>query len=135
MRVIRATVGHAYFLTQAYAEWLADTGKDNSAYKKHFEAWLYRFADPNFVCFLGFHGRKVVGMSWGYNLNHEPVATFRAEGFFVRRGFRKFRFVKAMFLAGKSFLIENDFKKLMLLKPQPKRKEKIEGVLVGVNLG
>lgn len=100
MRVIRADIGHSGELHRMLVEYARDMHKPVPTP----DFWFAKFSDPTFYCLLAKHGRKPVGFIMGNLCMYfdEPVANIDAV--FVRRGFRKFKFVKELISEGKDFL-------------------------------
>jgi hypothetical protein len=104
MKIFRADIGHAPELHKLFLEHLQDAGV------KHFptpDFWFFQFRDPTFFCLYMKHGKKKVGMIMGRILPYYEKPVAHIDVFFVRRGFKSFRFIKRLYVAGKRHLIEN----------------------------
>lgn len=118
MRTVTCDIGHSGELHKLYLEYSKDVGK-----RLPFpDIWLYNFTRPNFFCLLAKHGKKPVGFVLGeiepfYN---EKSATVQVV--FVRRGFRKMKFVRALMSDAKKFL--KDSKVTLVAFNRVKAKEK-----------
>jgi ribosomal protein S18 acetylase RimI-like enzyme len=93
-------IGNSGELHKLYQEYCKDVGKRLPLP----DIWLYNFTRPNFFCLLAKHGKKPVGFVLGeiepfYN---DKSATVNVV--FVRRGFRKMKFVRALMSDAKEYL-------------------------------
>jgi hypothetical protein len=100
MKTVVCDIGNSGELHRMYIEYCKDTGKR----LPNADIWLYNFTRPNFFCLLARHGKKQVGFILG---ELEPFYNDRSaklDVIFVRRGFRKMKFTRALIKSGRDFL-------------------------------
>ena len=100
MKTIACDIGHSGELHKLYQEYCKDVGKR----LPNTDIWLYNFTRPNFFCLLAKHGKKPVGFVLG---EIEPFYNDKSaalEVVFVRRGFRKMKFIRSLMEDAKEFL-------------------------------
>ena len=111
MRVMKADMGHIYYVHKNYVDYLKDTKGDWKAAETDYLRWTPVFSNLDFFCLIGMHGRKSTGQVWGFFDPKEKKVML--EGFFVKRAFRnKRKFVVPMYVALKELLKENGIKKI-----------------------
>jgi len=99
MRLIRADIGHSGELHRMLMEYCRDLGKSIPSP----DFWLVKFQEPTFYCLMAKHGKKPVGFVMGNLCPYfdDPEATMDA--LFVRRGFRKIKFIRELLEESKGF--------------------------------
>ena len=118
MRTITCDIGHSGELHKLYQEYCKDTDQR----LPNADIWLYNFTRPNFFCLLAKHGKKPVGFVMG---NLEPFyndKSAKVDIVFVRRGFRKMKFVRELMSSAKEYL--NNAHVLIVSYNRQKNKER-----------
>jgi len=105
MRVIQGDIGLSGELHKLYQEYAKDSGTRQVSP----EMWLKRFLDPTFFCLIAKHGKKPVGLVMGRKCSYFIPGVVELETFFVRRGFRKFKFIRAFAQAVKDDLKASNY--------------------------
>lgn len=121
MRLIRTDIGHSGELHRMLMEYSKDLGR----VVPRPEFWLTKFKDPTFYCLMAKHGKKPVGFVMGNICPYFDVPVVNVDAVFVRRGFRKFKFVRELVLESKGF-----FKALKISMISYNRKKSIVRRLV-----
>lgn len=135
MRVVAAGLEDSYKVHKTFVEFLQDIGADPKIYDSPYESWIKKLTDPKRFYLLLMHGKKVVGMVWGQEIEDEPKKTVLIEGRFLRRMARgKFRNSREMFQAYQ--MAVKDFEVVRLVLPRThvtlKKRYKVLGTLVEV---
>lgn len=100
MKTVVCDIGHSGELHKLYQEYCKDLGKR----LPNTDIWLYNFTRPNFFCLLAKHGKKPVGFILGELEPFYNDKSAKIDVVFVRRGFRKMKFVRSLMESGKEFL-------------------------------
>lgn len=89
MRIVQGSIREAFHVHKMYLEFLSDTGQSREGIEKDLSIWLPKFGNPFFFCLIEYHGKKLVGMTWGTVPKDETSPKkLTVEGLFVKRGFR-----------------------------------------------
>ncbi len=105
-----ADIGIVHLMT---LESMRDQGLDWKMLKDNPDIWLRKFSDPRFVCIVGSHGRKPVGIVTGVVEESIGVLTLVVDTFFLRRQWRgKIKPVRRMVIALNEFLSHNGIKRI-----------------------
>jgi hypothetical protein len=105
-----ADIGFVHLMT---LENLKDQGLDWKLLKDNPDVWLKKFSDPRFVCLVGKHGRKPVGIVTGVVEESIGTLTLVVDTFFLRRQWRgKIKPVRRMVVALNDFLSHNGIKRI-----------------------
>ncbi len=91
MKVVQADIGNSGELHRLYIEYSKDTKKPIPTP----DIWLLKFRDPTFYCLLAKHGKKSVGFIMGNFQPYFERPMSNVDVLFVRRGFRKFKFIRS----------------------------------------
>jgi predicted HAD superfamily hydrolase len=92
MRTIVCDIGNSGELHKLYQEYCRDSGQP----LPNVDFWLYNFRNPNFFCVLAKHGKKGVGFVMGEIKPYYEIKRSQLEVVFVRRGFRKMKFLRSL---------------------------------------
>jgi hypothetical protein len=105
-----ADIGFVHLMT---LENLKDQGLDWKYLKDNPDVWIKKFSDPRFVCLVGKHGRKPVGIVTGVVEESIGALTLVVDAFFLRRQWRgKIKPVRRMVVALNDFLTHNGIKRI-----------------------
>lgn len=107
MRSLITDITNVGEVHKTFAEWCADVSLE----VPNPDIWWYNYADDRFFCILAKHGKKVVGMSWGRVEPYYSTPKLSMEGFFVRRGFRKTKFIKSLCSDTKKYVMSRGIAK------------------------
>jgi hypothetical protein len=103
-------IGYVHLMT---LENLRDLGLNWKQLKDDPDVWLRKFSDPRYICIVGKHGRKPVGIVSGVVEESMGEKQLVVETLFLRRQWRgKFRPLKRMVVALDEFLRQNGIKKI-----------------------
>lgn len=87
MRIVKGSIAEVFHIHKMWQEFMEDTGQGSS---DSLEPWIPKFCDPKFFCIMAIHGKKWVGMSWGYVPDAGDLTKrLEVEGIFIKRGFRQ----------------------------------------------
>lgn len=123
MRLLQTDIGNSGELHRLLLEYSKDTGK--SAPNPEF--WLAKFVDPTFFCLLAKHGKKPVGFIMGNKCSYYETPIAEISAVFVRRGFRKFRFIRQMLGSGKEYLTSLKFHTVAYTRAKARERVIIHG--------
>lgn len=119
MRVIEADIGNSGEIHKLYQEYTKDLGK----MMPKADFWLMRFRDPTFFLLLAKHGKKPVGFVMGNTRPYFDVPTVEFEAFFIRRSFRKFKFVRSLADDAKGFLKHLNIETIVYNRTKPRERK------------
>lgn len=133
MRIVRTTIVDAYKVHKTFSEFLSDCGITEKGEVVDYGQWIHKLSDPRYAYLLLMHGKKIIGMTWGREIEGEPKKTFLVEGRFLRRAYRgKFKFSREMLAAVKELV--KDFEKVRMILPNKadtlKKRFKVLGTIV-----
>jgi len=89
VRLVRAELKDAYKVHKCYTEALSDRSIPCPSEDSLYAVWTSRLTHPDHIYLLLTHGKKLVGMVWGQELQGEAHKTILIEGRHLRRGYRK----------------------------------------------
>lgn len=103
-------IGHVHLMT---LENMKDLGLNWKYLKDNPDVWLHKFSDPRFVCLVGRHGRKPVGIVSGVVEESIGERKLVVETLFIRRQWRgRVRPLRKLLIALNDFLSQNGIKRL-----------------------
>ena len=118
MRIVETDIGNSGEIHKLYVEYSKDIGRT----PPRPEFWLAKFSDPTFFLLLAKHGKKPVGFIMGNTCPYFDVPTLQFDAFFIRRGFRKFKFVRALANDAKGFLNHLKIKTFMYTRSKSRER-------------
>lgn len=108
MRVMRADIGHSGELHRMLVEYSRDLGKAIPSP----DFWLVKFQEPTFYCLIAKHGKKPVGFVMGSLCPYFDDPEAIMDSFFVRRGFRKIKFIRELLDGARGFFNASNISKI-----------------------